>query len=82
MRNRIYAYAIKYEGNYSQIKKAIEQDEEYEVINCNELFITIYDKEYPTCFLQDFPCSFFMCFTILILGSDFGNFLFKMSYNK
>ena len=52
MRNQIYAYAIKYDGNYSKIKNAIEQNEKCEVIYSNEKFITIYDEEYPKCFLQ------------------------------
>lgn len=52
MRNRIYAYAKKYDGDYYKIRKALQQDEAYEVMNCNEKFITICDKAYPACFLQ------------------------------
>lgn len=52
MRNRIYAYAKKYDGDYFKIKKALQQDEAYEILDCDEKFITIYDEAYPACFLQ------------------------------
>ena len=52
MRNRIYAYAMKYDGYYFRIKKAIEENEEYELLSSKDNFITIYDEEYPSCFLQ------------------------------
>ena len=52
MRNRIYAYAIKYNGDYYKIKKAVEDNEEYELLTYTESFITIFDDEYPKCLLQ------------------------------
>ena len=52
MRNRIYAYAKKYNGDYFKIRNALQQDEAYEIVDCDELFITIYDDMYPAVFYQ------------------------------
>lgn len=52
MRNRIYAYAKKYNGDYYKIRNALQQDEAYEKMDFDENFITIYDEAYPACFLQ------------------------------
>lgn len=49
MRNRIYAYAIKYNGDYFKIKKALEVQEDYLPIKMDQPCITIVDKEYPAC---------------------------------
>ena len=52
MRDRIYAYAKKYRGDYRKIKRAIEQDEAYVKQETDETFITIVDPDYPALLLQ------------------------------
>lgn len=47
LRKQILYYAIKYKGEYSKIKKAIEDDEDYEVIDYDGNYITIIDQNYP-----------------------------------
>ena len=52
MREQILAYAIKYQGEYGKIKKAIENSEKYERINYKGEYITILDEEYPRVFFE------------------------------
>ena len=61
MRKQILYYVLKYKGEYKQIKKAIEKNEEWENIECDENYITILDDEYPKEFfeLEDPPYLFF-----------------------
>lgn len=40
-------YAIKYKGEYTKIKQAIEKNEPYEKINYSKNYVTIEDKHYP-----------------------------------
>ena len=49
MRNKIAAYAQKYQGDWSSIAKAISNQEPADVVNVNTRFLTIVDKEYPEC---------------------------------
>ena len=50
MRNKIAAYAQKYQGDWSRIAKAIASEEEIESVPMNLNFVTIVDQEYPECF--------------------------------
>ncbi|MBR5290247.1 MAG: DNA-protecting protein DprA [Erysipelotrichaceae bacterium] len=50
MRNKIAAYAQKYQGDWSKIAKAISSDEHADSIDVNGTFVTIVDAEYPDCF--------------------------------
>ena len=47
MRNRILFYAIKYEGDYNKIKKAIKHKELFKVVKTQSDFIVIGDLNYP-----------------------------------
>lgn len=47
MKNRILYYAIKYDGNYQKIKRAILNKEAYKIVRSKNKYITIYDKDYP-----------------------------------
>lgn len=47
MRNKILYYAIKYNGDYNKIKKAMINKEPYQIVKTASKFITIYDKVYP-----------------------------------
>ena len=47
MNKQILYYAIKYKGEYSSIKKAILNNEEWEEINYEGKYITILDEKYP-----------------------------------
>lgn len=49
MRNKIAAYAQKYQGDWSSIAKAIAQHQEIDDINPSVKFVTIVDKDYPEC---------------------------------
>lgn len=52
MRKQLLYYAYVYKGEYYRIKKAIENNEEWYEINCDEKYITILDANYPACFHQ------------------------------
>lgn len=41
-------YALKYQGDYDKIKKALQKNEYYEKIDYNGLYVTIHDANYPT----------------------------------
>lgn len=47
MRNKILYYALKYNGNYDKIFKALKTNEKYSIIKTDLSYITIIDKEYP-----------------------------------
>ncbi|NLC54674.1 MAG: DNA-protecting protein DprA [Erysipelothrix sp.] len=47
MRERILYYALKYDGDYNKIAKAILNKESYKKANCKDNFIIIGDKDYP-----------------------------------
>lgn len=49
MRNKIAAYAQKYQGDWSSIAKAIAQQQEIEPVDPKVNFVTIVDKDYPEC---------------------------------
>lgn len=55
MRKQILYYAIKYDGDWKRIQKAISSHEEWKKIDCNYQFITYYDENYPAC-LMDLEC--------------------------
>ncbi len=61
MRKQILYYVLKYKGEYKQIKRAIEKNEEWENIEWDENYITILDDEYPKefCELENPPYLFF-----------------------
>ncbi len=48
MKDRIIYYAVKYDGNYDKIHKAIMGDESFDKINYLGKYITLVDKEYPS----------------------------------
>ena len=52
MREQILCYAIRYHGEWHAIKQAILRNEEWERCDYDGYYVTIYDKEYPQCFLQ------------------------------
>ena len=52
MREQILCYAIRYHGEWHAIKQAILRNEEWERCDYDGDYVTIYDKEYPQCFLQ------------------------------
>lgn len=52
MRKKILAYALKYEGNYDKIHKAIKHDEFFESVQYKGEYVTRYDDEYPKSLLQ------------------------------
>jgi len=47
MREQIYYYAIKYQGDYSKIEHALQEEEPYEPIPITQKCLVIGDKEYP-----------------------------------
>lgn len=47
MREQILCYAIRYDGDYRKIEKAIQKDEAWEHIKYTGKYITIVDNEYP-----------------------------------
>lgn len=47
MREQILAYALKYQGEYGKIKKAIENHEKYNEVHYDGNYITILDEGYP-----------------------------------
>ena len=47
MRNKVLYYAVKYDGDYGKIVRAINNDEPYKKINSVPKFITIFDNSYP-----------------------------------
>ncbi len=59
-RDVLIYYAIKYEGNYNRIRKAIIDEEVAAKTNCTNC-ITIFDSEYPKEFL-DLKCPPFVLF--------------------
>ena len=61
MRKQILYYVLKYKGEYKQIKRAIERNEEWESVECDENYVTILDDEYPKEFfeLDEPPYLFF-----------------------
>ena len=52
MRKRVLYYAIKYSGDYNNIKRAIENNEYYKIVKTNSKYLTIYDQPYPNSLLQ------------------------------
>ncbi|MDD6468069.1 MAG: DNA-processing protein DprA [Erysipelotrichaceae bacterium] len=52
MRNRIYAYAMEYQGDYNKIEHALKTNEPYHPCMMTESCITIVDPEYPSSLLQ------------------------------
>ncbi len=50
MREQLLWYAIKYKGDYFQIKKAITTNEKWHKIHCDEQYVTIVDAHYPRVF--------------------------------
>lgn len=52
MREKILAYALRYQGEYYAMKKAIEKNEPVNKINYNGNYITILDDEYPKSLLE------------------------------
>lgn len=50
LKEAILAYAIKYQGEWSLIAKAIKRKEPYQVAQIENKYITIMDPEYPDCF--------------------------------
>lgn len=61
MRKQILYYVLKYKGEYKQIKRAIEKNEEWKNVECDENYVTILDDEYPKEFfeLDEPPYLFF-----------------------
>lgn len=61
MREQILYYVLKYKGEYKQVKRAIERNEEWEKFECEDSYVTILDNEYPKEFfeLEDPPFLFF-----------------------
>lgn len=51
MREKLLWYAIKYQGNYNQIKRAISDNEAYEVCDYEGKYLCILDQTYPKCLL-------------------------------
>lgn len=49
MREKLLYYAIKYKGEFHRIKKAIQDEEAIGEIVYEGRYLTILDKEYPTC---------------------------------
>lgn len=47
MREKILYYAVKYDGDYHKIKKAIEQQESWERLEYDGKYVTIVDAFYP-----------------------------------
>lgn len=47
MRERILYYALKYQGDWSKIAKAIAQNQNWEYVEYSGTYVTIVDKEYP-----------------------------------
>lgn len=47
MREKLLYYAVKYDGDYQKIKKALEKEEPWERITYEEAYITIVDEAYP-----------------------------------
>ncbi len=50
-RERLIRYAIKYQGDYSKIKKAIHEKEEIERLPLQQA-LTMLDEDYPKCLLD------------------------------
>lgn len=48
IRKQLLYYVLKYHGEYDLIKSAIERNEAWSEVNCDEPFITILDEEYPS----------------------------------
>lgn len=72
MRNQILYYVLKYKGEYNQIKKAIERNEEWTHVDCDENYITILDDEYPKEFyeLDEPPFLFFYQGNLELLNKE------------
>ncbi|MCF0111082.1 MAG: DNA-protecting protein DprA [Erysipelotrichaceae bacterium] len=51
-REQLYAYALKYQGDYNKITSALENNEPYSVTKPVQNHITILDKEYPKRLLE------------------------------
>lgn len=47
MRKQILYYAVKYQGEYSKIKQAIQKDEKWEDLAYDGNYVTIIDDHYP-----------------------------------
>lgn len=47
MREQLLYYAVKYDGNYQRIKRAIEKEEPWEPITYQGNYVTILDAKYP-----------------------------------
>lgn len=48
MKEQILYYAIKYQGEWHKIKKALDQQEEWEKISYDGNYVTIFDEAYPS----------------------------------
>lgn len=47
MREKLLYYAVKYDGDYQKIKKAVERNEHWEKITYDGCYLTIVDENYP-----------------------------------
>lgn len=47
MREKILAYAIRYQGDWQKIARAIQQNEEGEVFDFPYPYVTLVDEAYP-----------------------------------
>lgn len=45
-------YALKYEGDWKKIAVALKNHEQVQIQPIEENYLTIFDEEYPSCFLQ------------------------------
>lgn len=52
MREQLLFYAIKYNGDYHFIKRAIQNKEPWTQIKSKNKYITILDEGYPVCFMH------------------------------
>lgn len=47
LRERILAYALRYQGDWKKIAEAIAKQEQWTAANCPETYVTICDEAYP-----------------------------------
>lgn len=52
MREQILYYAVKYEGEWKRIKRALDMQEAWERIAYDGYYVTIEDEHYPSCFKE------------------------------
>lgn len=48
----LVSYAVKYHGDWYKISKALKDQEPVEEVVIEESYVTIFDDDYPDCFLQ------------------------------